>query len=46
MNQKSWGGAISAAGRINIGTLDNIRFTFNYGNVSPYVDWRHMPMLP
>ncbi|MBK6959157.1 MAG: porin [Nitrosomonas sp.] len=38
MNQKSWGGAISAAGRINIGTLDNIRFTFNYGNVlSPYV---------
>ncbi len=31
-NDKKWGGAISAAGRILLPKQDNLRFTFSYGN--------------
>ncbi len=29
---QQWGGALSLAGRIEIGALDNVRFMFNHGN--------------
>lgn len=30
--REQWGGGISLAGKVNVFELDNIRFTFNYGN--------------
>ena len=32
IDDERWGGAISVAGRLNTGVLDNVRFMFNYGN--------------
>jgi len=32
ISSSSWGGAVSAAGRINTGATDNIRFALSYGN--------------
>lgn len=31
-DQKKWGGAVSVTGVINVGTLDNVRLMFGYGN--------------
>lgn len=38
LNRQDWGGALSLAGKLNVGNLDNLRFMFDYGNaLSRYV---------